>query len=152
MDKNFIGFMLVFALVIAASLAFANTDQITPVVAEAQADAAIGAPTVQVVEQGASLILKLLVGATVAGIAAAVFAEVRKAYKTWQRNSLRKRWTTGPNAQWRQQQPMPKLRREDLMLLALSGRLPADSLRTSPRRGSMRVQDEEQDIDLEMPL
>jgi hypothetical protein len=113
----------------------------------------MGATTYQTVEQGMSLLLKLSLGAVVTGIAAAAFAEAHKAYKTWQRNSMRKRWAGGPNAQWKgQPQALPKLRREDLMLLALSGRMPADSLRPSPKRGVNRAQDEEEEVELEMPL
>ena len=154
MDRNnisFIGFILIFFLLIMAALTFANTDQITPAVAQAEAEMTVGANTVQAVQKSASFILKLLMGTSAAGIAAAVFAEARKAYKAWKRNSQRRRWTPGPNAQWKQQQQLPKLRREDLMLLALSGKLPTESLRSSPRRGSMRVSDDEQETDLEMP-
>jgi hypothetical protein len=153
MDRNnisFIGFILIFLLLIAAALAFANTDQITPAVAQAEAEITVGANTVQVVQKSASFILKLFVGASAAGVAAAAFAEAHKAYKMWKRNSLKKRWVPGPNAQWKQPQ-LPKLRREDLMLLALSGKLPADNLRPNPKRGSIRVQDGEQNTDLEMP-
>ena len=154
MDRNnisFIGFILIFFLLIMAALTFANTDQITPAVAQAEAEMTVGANTTQVIQKSASFILKLLMGASAAGVAAAVFAEARKAYKAWKRNSQTRRWTPGPNAQWKQQQQLPKLRREDLMLLALSGKLPTESLRSSPRRGSMRVSDDEQETDLEMP-
>lgn len=155
MDKGFVAYLLVFVLLIAAAVAFSSVDQITPAAAQAKAEHALGATTYQTVEQGMSLLLKLTLGAVVTGIAAAAFAEARKAYKTWQRNSMRKRWQAGPNAQWKGQNgpQLPKLTREDVMLLALSGRgVPADSLRPSQRRGMSRVQNEEEDVDLEMPL
>jgi citrate lyase gamma subunit len=153
-DKGFFVYMLVFALLIGAAVTFGNMDQITPTIAQAQAEMAIGTSTVQVAEKGASVLLKLLLGATITGVAAAAFGEARKAYKTWQRNSRRGRWTGGPNAQWRQQpqEALPKLRREDLMLLALTGKLPANQSGASPRRGANRAQDEEEKVELEMPL
>lgn len=151
MDKGFMAYLLVFVLLIAAAVTFSSVDQITPAAAQARADLAVGATTVQAVEQGASLLLKLTLGAVVTGVAAAAFAEFRKWYATWKRNSLRKRWQGGPNAQWKQTpQALPKLTREDLMLLALSGRTPADMSRISPRRGMSRAQDEEEEV-LEMP-
>jgi len=153
MDRGFAAYMLVFVLLIVAAVAFSSVDQITPTIAQAQAEMAIGTNTVQVVEQGMSLLLKLSLGAVVTGIAAAVFAEARKAYKTWQRNSMRKRWAGGPNAQWKgQPQALPKLRREDLMLLALSGRMPPDAVQPGSRRGMTRAQDAEEEVNLEMPL
>lgn len=153
MDKGFVAYMLVFVLLIVAAVAFSSVDQITPAIAQAEAEHAMGATTYQAAEQGVSLLLKLSLGAVVTGIAAAAFAEARKAYKTWQRNSRAKRWAGGPNAQWKgQPQALPKLKREDLMLLALSGRVPADELRPSPRRGVNRAQGEEEDVELEMPL
>lgn len=154
MDKGFAGYMLAFVVLIFAAIIFSSVDQITPTIAQAQAEQAMGVNAYATVEKGASLLLKLLVGATVTGVAAAAFAEARKAYKTWQRSSQTKRWAGGPNAQWKGQKSpsVPKLTREDVMLLALSGRVPADSLRNSPRRGMKRAQDEEEDIELEMPL
>jgi hypothetical protein len=145
-----LGFILMFVLLIAASLVFANTDQITPTIAEAQAGMSIGAGPVQVIEKGASLMLKLLAGATFAGIAAAVFSEARKFYKTWMRNSRTKRWQAGPNAQFKQTTPAgPKLTHNDLMLLALSGRIPPGQLQTNSRIGKIRAQSNDDDIDLE---
>jgi len=150
MNKGMLGYLLIFGLLIAASLVFANTDQITPTIAQAQAEISMGPGTVQAVKKGASWIMTLLTGATFAGIAAAVFSEVRKVYKTWMRNSQTRRWQGGPNAQFKQSTPaQPKLRREDLMLLALSGRVPPGMMRTSPRLGKMRAHVEDDDIDLE---
>lgn len=155
MDKGFVGYLLVFVLLIGAAVAFSSVDQITPTIAQANADLAVGANTVQAVEQGISLLLKLTLGAMVTGVAAAAFAEARKAYKAWQRNSQAKRWAGGPNAQWkgqRNQPAIPKLTREDVLLMALSGRRLDEGQRFSPRRGMSRAQDEEEDVELEMPL
>lgn len=153
MDKGFVGYILIFLLLSAAAVAFAGVDQITPTIAQAQAEQAMGATTYQAVEGGASLLVKLLIGGVVAGVAGAAFAEFRKWYATWKRNSKRKRWQGGPNAQWKGQSPsMPKLTRDDLMLLALSGQKLDEGQRPSPRRGAIRAQDEEEDAELEMPL
>lgn len=153
MDKGFVVYLLAFVLLIGAAITFSSVDQITPTIAQAQAEKALGATTYQAAEQGASLLVKLLIGGVVAGVAGAAFAEARKAYKTWQRNSKRKRWQGGPNAQWKGQSPsMPKLTREDVMLLALSGRKLDEGQRPSPRRGVIRARDDEDEAELEMPL
>lgn len=151
MEKGLFVYLLIFLVLIGASLTFANTDQITPTVAEAQAEMAVGPTTVQTVEKGVSWLLKLTVGAVAAGIAAAVFTEVRKAYKAWKRDSTARRWQPGPNAKWQQQPQQPKLRREDLLLLALSGKYPIEQLQTKTGRGSMRVaSSEDDDFELEI--
>ena len=124
MDKGLIYFVLIFAMLIGASIYQGNTDQITPNVARAQADLAIGAAPVQVIEKGATWVLKLLAGATFTGMIAFAFTESKKIYKTWMRNSQMKRWQPGPNAQWQQQPKSPSLSRTDLLMLALAGKLP----------------------------
>lgn len=152
MDKGFVGYLLIFILLIFVAMAFSSVDQITPTIAQAEVEMKAGTTTVQAVEHGVSLLLKLTLGAVVTGIAAAAFAEARKAYKTWQRNSRARRWASGPNAQWKQTGPsVPKLTREDVLLLALTGKMPADGLRPSLRRGMMRARDEDDDVELEMP-
>ncbi len=148
MDKGILGFLLLFVLLIAGSQVFGSFDQITPAVAEAQADLSLGTGTVQVVKKGASLVFSLLIGAIVTGVAAAAFSEARKFYKTWKRNGLTRRWQAGPNAQWQQNTPKtPSLKREDLLLLALAGKSPATA--TNSKRGAMRVEEQDDDIDLE---
>src|SRR3990172_2538094 len=152
MNKGLLFYFLVFVGLIGAGLYQANSDEIMPTIVRAQADIAMGEGPVQVIEKGASLILKLLAGAMFAGIAAAVFSEGRKIYKTWMRNGQLKRWQGGPNAQWKQptQAQQPKLRREDLMLLALSGRVPTENLRNNSRLGVKRTPvEDDDDIELE---
>ncbi|MEP7137952.1 MAG: hypothetical protein ABI904_23740 [Chloroflexota bacterium] len=151
MDKGLIGFVLVFILLIGASVYMGNADQITPNVAQAQADLSIGAAPVQVLEKGAAWALKLLAGAAFTGIAVAAFGEFKKFYKNWTRNSQMKRWAPGPNANW-QQQPTRNLglTRNDLLLLALSGKVEADSLRPQNRLGKMREPVGDDSLDLEI--
>ncbi len=149
MNKGMVGYIVVFLLLIIGTTIWASYDSITPAVAQAQAEISVGAAPVQVMQKGASWILKLLAGATFTGIAAAAFSEVKKAYRAWQRNSEMKRWTSGPNAQWRQQQnttSMPRLKREDLMLLALmQGRVPSQAMRPN----SIQRDQADDDIPLE---
>lgn len=151
MDKGLLSFLLVFVALIGASLAFANTDQITPAVAQAQAEIAVGPSAVQALEQSVSWVAKFMLAGFFAGIAAAVFAEARKAYKAWKRNSQARRWQAGPNAQWKQPtEAGSRLTRNDLLLLALSGRYPADQLRTSLRPGVKRTaSSDDNDIPME---
>ncbi len=153
MDKGLIGFLLVFVLLIGAGLAFANTDQITPTVVQAQAEISAGLNVVRGFEQGAMWVGKILLGAFFAGIAAAVYTEVRKAYRAWLRNGQARRWQPGPNAQWKEPHTAktPSLRREDLMLLALmNGRMP-QGLRPVRSRaaGVPRPDSGEEEVNLE---
>ncbi|MFZ5856750.1 MAG: hypothetical protein ACOYZ6_07965 [Chloroflexota bacterium] len=144
--KGLVGFLVVFALLIVAGIAISNVDGITPLVAEAQAGISIGTNAMLTLEKGAAILLKLLIGATVAGVTAAVFTEVRKAYSLWKRNARTGRWQAGPNANWQTKPPTePKLRREDLMLLALTGRYPVDKLAGRPRVGRMRNESADDD-------
>jgi len=148
MDKTILLFLMVFIMLIGAAMYQGNADQITPNVAQAQADLSIGAAPVQVLEKGATWLLKIIGGAAFAGTAAAIFTELRKNYKLWQRNSQMKRWQPGPNAQWQPQQPkVQSLTRMDQLLLALAGRLPEN--RSTPKVVTTRPTMPDDDIDLE---
>jgi hypothetical protein len=149
MNKEMIGFLLVFVLLIGASVYMGNADMIAPTVAQAQAGLVIGETPVQVIKAGASWVVKLLLGAVFTGIAAAAFTEIRKAYKVWKRNGTMRRWQAGPNAQWQQQAPRtPSLTRADLFTMLLAGRLPENN-RIKPQLGTMRTADEEEEFGLE---
>ncbi len=131
--SGLLAFLVLFIVIAAAAFGLANFDGITPAVAQAEAGVAIGATTTMALEQVAALVLKLLLGATVTGVALAVFAEVRKAYRAWKRNAQMGRWQGGPNAHYQRQAAEPRLTRQDLMLLALAGRYPADKAAARPR-------------------
>lgn len=131
-DNGLIIFFVVFVVIIAASIGLSNYDQITPAVAEAQASMSFGATTTIFLEKVASIGLKLFAGAAAAGFGAAAFSEARKAYGAYKRNAQMGRWKTGPNAYWGKQSTAPTLKKEDLMLLALMGRYPADKLTNKP--------------------
>ncbi len=152
MDKGLLFFVLVFVALIAAGVYMGNADQITPTIAQAQAEMSLGAAPVQMIEQGASWIAKLFGGALFAGVAAAVFAEIRKAYKTWKRNGTMRRWQSGPNAQWAQQAPRtPTLSKADLFTMLLTDRLPQNN-RIKPQLGTNRgtSSDEDEPVWLEI--
>lgn len=149
MNKEMVAFIVIFLMLIGAGIYQGNADQITPNVAQAQADLSIGAAPVQVLEKGATWLLKLIGGAAFAGTAAAIFTELRKNYKLWQRNSQMKRWQPGPNAQWQPQQPkVQSLTRMDQLLLALAGRLP-EANRITPKVVTTQPASHDEDIDLE---
>lgn len=146
--RGFMVFIFVFLLIVLAAIGLANQNEIMPAVAKAEASASIGAETFLAVEKGAALVMKLLVGAIVAGVAAAVFAEARKAYALWKRSARSGRWQAGPNANW-QKTPKapsePRLTRQDLMLLALAGR--GQSAETMGRIGLGKKRVEQSDDD-----
>ena len=149
MDKGMLFFIAVFVLLIGAGIYQGNADQITPNVAQAQADLAIGETPVQVIKAGAAWGVKLLLGAVFTGIAAASFTEIRKAYKLWKRNGTMKRWQAGPNAQWQPHAPRtPTLSKADLFTMLLAGKLPENN-RINPRVNMNRVSTEDDDIELE---
>lgn len=142
-------FGMVFVMLIGASVYQGNEDQITPNIARAQADMAIGTAPVQVLEKGASWLLKLIGGATFTGILAFVFTESRKIYQLWKRNSMMKRWQGGPNGQWQTAQPKElRLTPMEKMMLLLAGRQP-ENTRINPMPGMSRPSTEEDGIELE---
>jgi hypothetical protein len=150
MDKGLIAFSLVFVLLIGAGIYQGSADQITPNVAQAQADLSIGAAPVQVIEKVGTWVLKLIGGAAFTGILAFVYTESRKAYKNWTRSVTMKRWQPGPNANWQQQAPRtPTLSKADLFTLLLAGKLPEGN-RINPQLGAMRnTSSTEDDINVE---
>lgn len=151
--KGLLVFMLVFAVLAVAGIGIANQNQIMPTVAEAQAGAAIGTKSVMALEKGASLFLKLLAGSVVAGVTAAVFSEVRKAYSLWKRNARSGRWQSGPNANF-QKTPKtpsePRLTRQDLILLALGarGQMGITGLGVNGKKQAKQPDDDELNIEM----
>lgn len=149
MDKGLLFFIIVFVALIGAGVYMGNADQITPTIAQAQAEMSIGVAPVQVLEKGASWLLKLFGGALFTGIVAASFTELRKVYKLWKRNWTMRRWQSGPNAQWQQSAPRtPSLTRADLFTMLLAGKVPENN-RINPRVSPNRVSDDDEAIDLE---
>ena len=149
-NQGLIGFVVVFVLVVAIGWMLGSQDQITPIVAEAQAGAAIGGTTVMALEKVGSLVLKLLLGAVVAGVATGAFSEFKSAYKAWKKSAQAGRWTGGPNANFKKQPAEPKLRREDLMLLALADRLPRGTATRMNVGRARRDASDDDDLNIEM--
>jgi hypothetical protein len=150
-EKGLLVFIVFFVGLVLASITLASIDEITPRVAEAQASVAIGGNSVMAIEKGMSILLKLLAGAAITGAFTAAFTTIRKEYRDWKRSARMGRWQAGPYARWQTRpEAPPKLRREDLMLLALSGRYPPDGLaRRSPVR-STRAQPEPDELDIDL--
>lgn len=151
--RGFMVFIVVFLLIAGAGIGLANQNEIMPAVAQAEASASIGTETFLAMEKGAALLLKLLVGATAAGVAAAVFSETKKAYNAWKKSAQTGRWQGGPNARWQTTTPKapsePRLTRQDLMLLALAGKYPAMGGATKLNLRKMRSEasdDEQLDV------
>jgi len=134
--KGLVPYMLGICLLIAAATYLGNSDPITPAIVEARAETSTGPVLMSVVNQGLAFSMKLLMGATVAGLASAAYVEGRKLYRKWWSEKLTGRgpWKSGPNANYQQAQKMPKLTREDILLMAL-----ANQNGRPQRVGSMRV-------------
>jgi len=126
--KNIGGLVLfgaVFITIIAVSFAVGNYDPISAAVAQGQTQIAAGPTVTTWLSAGMNWLLGVAIGGFCIGFGVAAFNEVRKAYRLWKRQTQAGRWQAGPNAQFQRSQSVgPKLSRQDMLLLALSGRLP----------------------------
>jgi hypothetical protein len=109
---------------IIVSFVFGNYDPITTAVPQAQTAMTIGTTATNWLETGMTWLVNLAIGSVCAGFGLAAFHEAHKAYKLWKRNAQAGRWQAGPNANYSRQTQSPKLSKQDMLLLALSGRLP----------------------------
>ena len=140
--KSLAPFAVVFVVLILAAWGYASYDPITPAVVQARAETAAGPVVVDVLDQGLSLLFKFISAAGFASVLAFVWGEMRKRNALWWRENTTRRWRGGPNAQFQRQQSLPKLKREDLMLLALSGK-------RIPQVREERVRDDDTQVDLD---
>ena len=140
--KSMAPFLIVFFVLILAAWGYASYDPITPAVVQARAETAAGPVMVDVFDQGLSLLFKFIGAAGLAGVLAFVWGEIRKRRDLWWQENTTRRWRGGPNAQFRQQPALPKLKREDLMLLALSGK-------RLPQVREERVRDDDTQVDID---
>jgi hypothetical protein len=127
MNKGFIGFIAALTLLVVMAVILGNLDPITPAIVEARSETSVGVVTMDVLDQGLAFITKLLMGATIAGVLSFIWFQGGKLYRRWWSEKLTRRWKPGPNAQFQQQSPkLPKLTREDIMLMMLGnqGRMP----------------------------
>ena len=150
MNKGFIGFVGAILLLVVIAVTLGSADPITPAIVEARANTSIGPTTMSIFSQGLALLGKLIMGATIAGALSFVWIQGGKVYRRWWSEKLTRRWKPGPNAQFQQQGPkLPKLTREDLMLMMLGNQARVPGIR-KPRyvhRSDQEV-DNELDIDL----
>jgi hypothetical protein len=113
-----------FLALIAAVNLLGSYDPITPAVPQAQTAMMIGGQATSWLGASLKWIFGLTLGAIGTGIGWAMFGEARKACRLWQRQAQAGRWNGGPNANWQRQPSTPRLSKQDMLLLALSGRLP----------------------------
>ncbi len=118
-------YVALFAGVIIASVALGGYDPITPAVPEAKAALLVGPQAAGWIGGGLNWLVGLVIGGVCTGFGVAAFREIYKAYSLWKRDATAGRWQSGPNANWQRPQAQgAKLSRQDMLLLALSGRLP----------------------------
>jgi len=118
---------LVFLLIIALAIGISSYDGVAVTVTEARAGTAMGMQTAFAVETMLNWILRAVIGGVFSGFAIMAYREARKSYGTWKRSGRRRRWKSGPNANFQQANSIPKLSKNDLMLLALArGNAPSE--------------------------
>lgn len=146
-DGTLIFFVLLLLAVVGFAFVLGNSNPITPAVAQGQMQMTLGHDLTGWINSATSWIFKLALGGVCAGFGAAAFNEFRKAYKLWKRNSQTGHWTSGPNANWQRSPSAPKLSKQDMLLLALSGRLPQNERSATTLRSA---QDEEDQLDIRL--
>lgn len=120
--KGLIGFSLGIILVVVAGIYLSRQDPIGAEVTQANADLTVGSTVVNDLQLGITWILKWAFGATLAGVGAAIFVEVRKNYRRSFLEKNTRRWQPGPNARWQSQQPAQRsqnITNRDLLTMAL---------------------------------
>lgn len=149
-DGGLVIFTVLIVVVIAVSVTLGSYDPMTPAIARGQAQLAIGDGWTTGISTAFGWIFKLAVGGIFTGFGIAAFREARKAYGLWKRTAQAGRWQGGPNANWQRSQPQgQKFTKQDMLLLALSGRLPQSERTPS----SMRfAQDERGDDELDIEM
>jgi len=145
-SKGLFLFIGLFAALALAAILLGNLNEITPMAATAQTEIAVGPGASKALSQVVALIAKWLLGGIATGVAIAVYAEARKAYQAWKRQSYNRRWQGGPNAYW-QQPREPRLSASDKFLLALSGRVQAPASR---QRANREMPVSRDDLNVEM--
>lgn len=153
--KGFIGFAIGIILVVVAGIYLSRQDPIGTEVTRANADLAIGNTAVDDLQLGISWVLKWMLGATLTGIGTAIAVEVWKNYRRWFLGKQTRRWTSGPNARWQQQQPAQRsqaITNRDLLTMALLAgqqRLQNFSARLGSKR-SRRDDVSEEELDIQI--
>ena len=150
MNKGMALYVFAFVLLIVTAITFANADPITPAVVEARAETSAGPVMVDVINEASAALLKLIAGASIASALVFAWTMGGKIYRRWWSDNLKRRWKPGPNAMYQQQNPkMPKLTREDLILLALGNRAPGGRVDLG-RLPRARQQEDENEIEIDL--
>lgn len=119
MVKPLLPFGIGFLLIVAAAWWLGGMDSITPAVVEARAEVETGPVMMSVVNDGLVFMMKLIGGATVAGLIGAGIVEGRKLYRMWWREKRFRRGAV-PSPSMDVRSRLPKLSREDLILMAMA--------------------------------
>ncbi len=151
MNKGFISFVVAIALLVAIAVILGNSDPITPTIIEARSETSIGVVTMDVFNQGLAFLSKLIMGATIAGALSFAWIQGGKIYRRWWSDKLTRRWKPGPNAQFQQQGPkMPRLTREDVLMMMLGNQARAPATRNIPRSIPRTDQEVDHEIDINL--
>lgn len=150
MNKGFVGFVIALMLLIVIAVILGKSDPITPAIVEGRSETSVGVVTMDVLDQGLAFITKLLLGATIAGVLSFLWVQGGKLYRRWWSEKLTRRWKPGPNAQYQQQGPkMPRLTREDLMLMMVGNQGRVSGIR-QPRQVPRNDQEANDEIDIHL--
>jgi hypothetical protein len=124
--KALLPYMILFVVLVAAAWGYANSDPITPAIVEARAEVATGPVTMQVIDQGAGMLVKWLSAAALASLLAFGFTEGMKFYRRYwfEQNTRRLRH---PGAAFPAPRPVrpsvPRISRDDLLMALLGDRI-----------------------------
>ena len=140
-------FVALFGILLAGAFVMGNYDPITLATSYSQAQLQLGNDLSAGIGTAASWIFKLILGATCTGFGIAAYSEISKTYKLWKRQANAGRWQGGPGANFQKAPSSPRMNKQDLMLLALSGRLPQNE---RPAITYQQPQAEDDDLRIEM--
>ena len=150
MNKGFVGFVAAITLLVVIAVTLGNSDPITPAIVEARSETSVGVVTMDVLDQSLAFITKLLTGAMIAGFLSFAWIQGGKLYRRWWSEKLTRRWKPGPNAQFQQQGPkIPRLTREDVMLMMLGNQGRAPGIRQT-RQVPRNNQEVDHEIDIHL--
>lgn len=154
--KGLVLFAICIVAVVFVGISLAGRDPIGAEVTQANADMTFGNTVVADVQQAFDVVIKYIFGSIFAGVGVAVFVEARKNYRRWFLDQNKRRWKSGPNANWQGQSAQPRtpnFSKNDLwtMLALLGGgqAKPQDvRARIDVKSAGRTESDEELDIEL----
>lgn len=154
--RGFVLFAICIVAVVFAGISLAGRDPIGAEVTQANADLTFGNTVVADFQQAFDVVMKFAMGGVFAGIGGAIFIEIRKNYRRWFLDQNKRRWKSGPNANWQGQAAQPRtpnISKNDLWtMLALLGGGPAKPqdvrARIDVKSAARTESDDELDIEL----